>query len=198
MIQYDRERAKQAVQHLVDSSYFSHHLRKLRGALLKPRSLPFRGDFEVLNELLVIGRQSAEAFNNLIQLAEFKRDGGKVSYQRDYMAAKRQRDRKVIALEEAMTGKKLAMEQRRMLLLKQYAVWNKEKEQLLESIKTASWASRNEAVRDFWQRKEHEIDLLMAEAASGPVKRVRRYKVEASQKPTAMRDAMKKAVDKRR
>lgn len=198
MVQYDVARARKAVQHLVDTSYFSHHLRKLRSSLDKPRSLPFRGEVEFLNELLVVGRQSPEAFENLIKLAEFKRDGGKTSYQRDYMAAKRQRDRKVIKLEETMTGKKLSLEERRHLLLRQYAVWNKERDRLMQSVQDRSWAQRNEAVREFWQRKEHEIELLQAEAGQQPVKRHKRYKVDAPKKPTAMREAFGKVLDKRR
>lgn len=199
MITYDAVRARKAVQHLVDTSYFLHHLRKLRSTLAKPRSLPFRGEFEVLNELLVIGRQSPEAFENLIKLAEFKRDGGdKSSYQREYMASKRQRDRKVIALEEALTGKKLDLEGRRKLLLRQYAVWNKERDEMLKSVQDRSWADRNAAIREFWERKEHELDLLQAEATTSTHKRGRKYKVDVPQKPTAMREAFKKVLDKRR
>lgn len=197
MITYDRERTKQAVQHLVDSSYFSHHLKKLRANIHKPRALPFRGKFEVLNELLIVGRQSQEAFENLIKLAEFKRDHDKSSYQREYMAAKRQRDRKVIVLEEAMTGKKLNLEARRALLLKQYAVWNKERDALLKAIADRPWAERNAAIREFWQRKEHEIDLLQTEAGAKPVKRFRKYTVDTPKKPTLMREAFSKALDKR-
>lgn len=198
MVQYNLERARQAVQYLVDTSYFHHHLKKLRSTVEKPRALPFRGDVEVLNELLVIGRQSREAFNNLIGLAEFKRDQSKSSYQREYMAAKRQRDRKVILLEETMTGKKLDLDARRMLLLRQYAIWNKERDALLSSMGDTPWTKRNEAVREFWQRKEHELDLLQAEAGKQPVKRFKRYRVDAPQKPTVMREAFKKVLDKRR
>lgn len=199
MIKYDTARARAAVQHLVDTSYFLHHLRKLRSTLPKPRALPFRDEFEVLNELLVIGRQSPEAFENLIKLAEFKRDSDKNSYQREYMASKRQRDRKVIKLEETMTGKKLDLAGRNRVLQKQYEVWSVERQRMLDAIADRSWADRNEAIRDFWERKEAEVDALQHEAEShGPVKRRRRYTVEAPQKPTALREAFKKAIDKRR
>lgn len=199
MIKYDTARARAAVQHLVDTSYFQHHLRKLRSTLLKPRALPFRGEFEVLNELLIIGRQSPDAFENLIKLAEYKRDSDKNSYQREYMASKRQRDRKVIKLEETMTGKKLSLDARRKVLLKQYDVWNAERQRMLDAIADRSWADRNAAIREFWERKEAELDALQHEAEShGPVKRKRKYTVEAPQKPTALREAFKKAVDKRR
>jgi hypothetical protein len=199
MVKYDTERARKAVQHLVNTSYFLHHLRKLRSTLPKPRALPFRGEFEVLNELLVVGRQSPEAFENLIKLAEFKRDGGKTSYQRDYMATKRKRDRKVIQLEETMAGRKLSLDERRKLLLRQYSVWNKERDAFLASVQDKSWSERNAAIRTFWQTKEREIDLLQAEAEKqSPVRTKRKYRVDIPQKPTAMRTAMSKALDKRR
>lgn len=201
MVKYDVQRARQAVQLLVDTSYFSHHLRKLNSTLPKPRALPFRAELEVLNELLVIGRQSKEAFDNLIALAQFKRDD-RNTYQRDYMAAKRQRDRKVIKLEESMVGRKLTLDERRHLLLKQYEVWNKERDVFLKTIADRPWAERNAALKDFWKRKEDEIDLLQNEAdRHGPVKRHRVYKVEAPKKPpkpTVMREALKKALDTRR
>ena len=74
MIKFDVARARQAVQYLVDTNYFSHHLRKLRSTVEKPRALPFKGEAEVLNELLLIGRQNLDAMEKLVALAEFKRD----------------------------------------------------------------------------------------------------------------------------
>jgi hypothetical protein len=123
MVAYDLERARKAVQFLVDSSYFAHHIKKLRSTVHKPRSMPFKDDSEVLNELLTIGRQNLQAMENLIQVAEIKRDD-RNAYQRQYMAAKRQRDRKVIELEEVMVGKRLSVDERAKVLLRQYGVWN--------------------------------------------------------------------------
>lgn len=181
MINYDLARAKQAVQFLVDSSYFHHHIKKLRSTVEKPRSMPFKDDAEVLNELLVVGRQSRQAMENLIEVAEFKRSD-KNEYQKNYMAAKRQRDRKVFELEAAMTGKPLGVEARTKLLRRQYEVWNKERTSMLDSLGDAAWAERNEAIRKFWDRKEAELDALLAEAkAHGPIKR--KYRVTVEKKP---------------
>lgn len=195
MIRYDKPRARQAVQFLVDSSYFHHHIKKLRNTVEKPRALPFKEDAEVLNELLVIGRQNVTAMENLIAVAEFKR-GGKNDYQREYMAAKRKRDRKVIELEELMGGKKLSNELRAKVLKRQYEVWNREREQYLMTKGEMTWLEKNEAIRSFWDRKEAEIDALIAEAkVSGPVKR--KYKVDVPKTPKtnfgkALANAMKK------
>lgn len=181
MIEYDLSRARRAVQYLVDSPYFHHHVKKLSTTVPKPRSMPFKDEAECLNELLIIGRQSPEAMQNLIEVAEAKR-GGKNDYQRQYMAAKRQRDRKVLELEELMTGKKLNIDQRAALLHRQYDIWNREKTEHLARHADRSWAERNEQTRHFWERKEHELDALIREArASGPVKR--KYVVKVTQEP---------------
>jgi hypothetical protein len=181
MIVYDLARARRAVQFLVNSSYFHHHIKKLRTTVEKPRSMPFKDDAEVLNELLVIGRQNTAAMENLIGVAEFKR-GSKTDYQRNYMAAKRQRDRKVYELEELMTGKTLTQDARMKVLRRQYEVWTKEKTAYLKSQGDLGWLERNDATRQFWDRKEAELDALIVEAkASGPIKR--RYRVVVKKDP---------------
>jgi len=201
MIQYDLARAKMAVQFLVDSSYFHHHVKKLRNTVEKPRSMPFKEEAEALNELLVIGRQNIAAMENLITVAEVKRSD-KNDYQRQYMAAKRKRDRKVFELEELMSGRPLNQTTRTKALKHQYAVWNKERDQFLASKKDMAWAQKNEALRGFWERKEAELDALIAEAkASGPVKR--KYRVVVEQQPKTefgktLAAAVRKPVDRRR
>jgi hypothetical protein len=173
MIAYDKDRARNAVQYLVDSSYYHHHVTKLRNTVEKPRALPFKDDAEELNELLVIGRQNLQAMENLIAVAKYKRSN-KNDYQREYMAAKRKRDRKVLQLEELMSGKPVLKEHRRKVLDHQYAVWNRERDLLLSRNTDASWVKRNEQLRAFWAQKETELDGLIEEAkASGPVKRKR-------------------------
>lgn len=202
-MKYDVVRARQAVQFLVDSSYFHHHVTKLRGAVHRPRSMPFRGDAEVLNELLVIGRQNPKAMENLIDVAAFKR-GDRNEYQKAYMAAKRQRDRKVIELEELLAGKQLSIDMRHKLLLKQYEVWNREREAYLKQQGDIAWVERNEKIRLFWQRKEGEIDALIHEAKTHPVKRKRVVTIEHEPKTEFGRklvEAVKKPskpVDRRR
>lgn len=197
MPKYDIERVRQAVQHLVDASYFSHHLKKLRNTLKRPRALPYRGELEVFNELLILGRQSEEAFENLLKLAEFKREH-KPTYQRDYMAAKRQRDRKVIELEQKLTGKKLNLEQRIQVLRKQYSVWNKERDAMLRRVAHLSWADRNVELREFWSKKEQELDQLLHEANTYERPKKKRVVVVKPEKETALKGAMQKALDKRR
>jgi hypothetical protein len=199
MITYDLNRARLAVQYLVNTSYFNHHLRKLRTTLAKPRALPFKDELEVLNELLVIGRQNREAMENLIKVAEFKRDD-KNEYQRRFMAAKRQRDLKVIKLEELMQGKKLTLDERKDVLLKQYGVWHKERDKLVKKLGDASWADRNAAIRQFWEAKEAEVDALTTEARNAQEHHKKRKYTVVVSKPepkSALGQKLKKALDKR-
>lgn len=197
MIDYDHVRARLAVQFLVDDSYATHHIRRIRSMVGKPRATPFSGDEEALNELVAIGRQSPQALDNLIAVAEFKR-GDRNDYQREYMAAKRRRDRKVVQLEEVLAGRKLPHDNRVQILHNQYVVWNKERDRLVAQHKDLPWAERNAQLREFWARKESEIDELMVEAtkrAANP--RPRKRVVNVANAPStafgqALRDAIKK------
>lgn len=181
MIEYNAERVRQAVQYLVDSSYFLHHTKKLRSTVKKKRSMPFKDDAECLNELLVVGRQSEPAMEALIEVAAFKRPG-RNDYQREFMASKRRRDRKVLELEEALVGRQLGLDERNQVLVRQYDIWNKEKAVMLAQLGEVDWTERNAAIRDFWSKKEAEIDALADEAkkslAHKPVARKRLVVVE--------------------
>jgi sporulation protein YlmC with PRC-barrel domain len=176
MIEYNAERVREAVQYLVDSSYFLHHTKKLRSTVKKKRSMPFKDDAECLNELLVVGRQSEAAMEALIEVAAFKRPG-RNDYQREFMAAKRRRDRKVLELEEALVGRPLGLDERNSVLLRQYDIWNKEKGELLGKLGDAEWNERNSAIREFWVAKEKEIDALTEEAKRSIQKTVQRKRV---------------------
>jgi hypothetical protein len=197
MISYDKSRAKAAVQFLVDSSYFRHHVTKLRNTVEKPRALPFKEESEALNELLVIGRQNLQAMENLISVAEYKRSN-KNDYQREYMAAKRQRDRKVLQLEALMSDKPVAIPHRKAVLEHQYKVWNKERDTLLSRNKDLNWTERNRMLKNFWDLKEAELNGLIEEAKkNGPVKRQPKRVVTVKQEPkspfgSALANALKK------
>lgn len=184
MLTYDVKKARQAVQFLVDSPFFDRNVKRLRSLLDKPRTTPYRGETEFLNELLVIGRQRRESFERLVELAEYKRDD-RGSYQRRFMAAKRQRERKVIALEELLRGKKLGLDERKDALLKQYEVWNREKEAMLAKFPGAEWIKRNELIKQFWDTKEAELDALIAEASKPPVSRKRKEVVVVEREPAS-------------
>lgn len=198
MIDYDPDRARAAVQFLAESPYFYQHTRKLAAAVVKPRAMPFKDAAEPLNELLRIGRQNRQAMDNLVRVAEIKRDD-RNEYQRQYMAAKRKRDRKVVLLESLLEGRRLPHDMQVRILQHQYVVWNKERDQFLTGLGATPWAERNAQLREFWARKEAEIDQLIVEARkTGPVVR-KRKRVVVAQKPapTAFGETLAKVIKPR-
>lgn len=201
MIQHDKVRAREAVQFLVDSSYFKHHLKKLRSTVVKPRALPFKGEAEVLNELLVIGRQSLEAMENLIEVVEIKRgDTDRGSYQREFMRAKRARDRKVLQLEALLLGAKpTSLAQAKEILTRQYEIWDKEKTSYLATVGDVDWETRNAHIKEFWRVKDDELEQLIVEARAQQQKTVTRKRVVSVAPPrvTNMGAALQEALDAR-
>lgn len=172
MLRYDVERARQAVQYLVDDPYFKHHVKRLLNTVIRPRAMPFKDEAETLNELLVVGRQNREAMDNLIAMAQFKRDA-KGSYMSSFMRAKRERDRKLIQIEELSAGHKLPLDERVHLLRKAHDKWGQEREQhklycaqkYREQFgKEPEWAHKNAFVKDFWANKDMELDVLLHKA----------------------------------
>lgn len=180
-MKYDPMRARLAVQFLVDSPYFHHHIVKLRSALRRPRSLPFKDSAEVLNELLVIGRQSPDALENLIEVAESKRSN-RNEYQRDYMAKKRQRERHAIELEEVRQGRSLSLDERIQVLHSYQQAWNARKGALLSSYGDIAWLERNRITREFWDRIDAElVDRIEELSARRPRRGAQRQERSAVQ-----------------
>lgn len=172
MLKFDVQRAQEAVQYLVDSSYEKHHVKRLRNVVQRPRSLPFRGEAEVLNELLVVGRQNLRAMENLIAVAEFKRSA-KTPYMKAFMQAKRERDRKVVQIEEVTNNRKLTLDERVALLRATHEKWNTERSRHLQGCaqqyreqcgKEPEWAHSNAFIKDFWMHKDMELDVLLRKA----------------------------------
>ena len=172
MLNYNIAKARDAVQFLVDSPYYKHHVVKLRNTVPRPRAMPFKGNAEVLNELLVVGRQSLVALENLLAVVEFKR-GGRESYMKSFMQAKRTRDYKLIHAEETTLGRKMTLEERVAYLRKQHAHWALQKtehkarcakEYRDQFGKEPTWAHNNAFIKDFWMHKDMELDVLLEQA----------------------------------
>lgn len=196
MITYNHDKARQAVQFLVDSSYFAGHVRKLRNFVQKPRAMPFKEESEVLNELLTIGRQNLQAMENLISIAEQKRDD-RNDYQRRFMAKKRARDSIVVKVQELKLGKKLSLDERKDVLLVQYANWETEKEAEIARYPDATWEERNEIKRQFWDQIDAVLPEVLEAAKEQFAPVVRKKKVEIVKpvsKNTAVKLAMLKAL----
>jgi hypothetical protein len=169
MLHYDIGRAKQAVQFLVDSPYVKHHVKRLHNVVQRPRALPFTGDAEPLNELLVIGRQSTQALENLLAVVENKREQ-RPGYMAAFMAAKRARERKLVDIEELLLARKLTLDERMALIRATQARWANEKKAHIERCCTEyreqigrepQWLQRNQFIKDFWMHKDMELDTML-------------------------------------
>ena len=195
MIEYDHSRAKAATQFLVDDSYFAGHVRKLRTFVQKPRALPFKDKAEALNELLVIGRQNLQAMENLISVAEQKRDD-RNEYQRKFMAKKRTRDRMVIAIQETRLGRKMTLDERKDALLAQYKAWEHDKNVELARYADATWEERNEVKNQFWAQIDALLPEVLEEAKVqfAPVARKRKVEVAPKKSTGALKLAMLQAM----
>jgi hypothetical protein len=205
MISYDQQRAKAAVEYLVNTTYFPHRVRGLRTEVKRPRALPYKGDEEVLNELLVIGRQSEQAMENLIAVAEFKRDQDRNAYQRQYMAAQRRRFRWAVELEERRTGAKLGLDERNRLAHEVQAIWLEERDAYVERRAEqwiaqhggeVSYDDRRIFIEQFWDQKNQELQAMLSEVPSADhVIRKKRRTVTVSTPTTVMGQALQKAID---
>lgn len=169
MLNYDINRAQQAIQFLVDSPYVKHHVKRLRNVVKRPRAMPFNGEAEALNELLVIGRQNTQALENLLEVVDHKRQE-KPPYMAAFMAAKRARERKVVQIEELLIGRKLTLDERLHLIRVVRSRWAREKAAHIErcadeyrnQIGTEpKWLQTNQFIKDFWMLKDIELDMLL-------------------------------------
>ena len=205
MIKYNTTRARKAVQLLVDVAHFGDYVNTLRKNIQRPRALPYKDDKEVLNELLVIGRQDIDAFDNLVAVAQHKRsspDAKKSEYQKEFMAQKRKRDIEACRLEQLLTGKRMSLDERHKFLVKQHAVWNEEKSSFLEQHGELSWKERNVATKIFWQAQDEYLAERIAEAQAAQdrheLNKRKRTVVVTPPKLTVMRAELRKALDKRK
>lgn len=207
-MKYDLERARLAVEYLVRSRYFPQHVRGLRSAVKKPRALPYTGDEEVLNELLIIGRQSLQAMENLVAVAKVKRDDDRGEYQRRFMKEQRDRWRKLFKLEERATGRKLTLDERDRLAKEAQQQWLEERDAYIEARNTqfkiqynaeASFEDRLGFIATFWDNKVKELDAMLAEPPSQEHRIKRKKRTVVVSEPTdntAMKLALKKLIDR--
>lgn len=170
MISYDTQRAQAAVQFLVDDPYAQARAERIRNASKRPRSLPFRGDAEVLNELVIIGRQNPQALENLIEVAFAKRDYDRNEYLKRHTYARRARERKRVRIEEMVLNMKLSVDGRKDLLLRVYDEWNTNRDRYVEQRaeeyrkehgKEPHCLIRNQFIADYWQQVDAELDRML-------------------------------------
>lgn len=205
-MKYDTERARAAVQYLVDTPYYPHRVKGLRTEVQRPRALPYKGEEEVLNELLVIGRQNLQAMENLIAVAEYKRNRTRGDYQRQYMADSRRRHRLAVQLEERRTGRKMDLDERVNFGQEIQDIWMSERDVYLAKRRDAFFIQFKEEpthedtrnfIAQFWEQKEKELQFMLNEPPSKEHNlRNTRIKMVATATNTAIAAAFQKVVAK--
>ena len=209
MISYDIDRARDAIQYLVDDPFFARNIRKLRSQVKRPRAMSFKGDAECLNELLLVGRQSLQAMENMIAVAEFKR-GTRNDYQREFMAQQRARERMVVKIEETLRGEKLALEERTQLskaaqtqhmqerdvfLAEQYAAFTK------RNGRGPTLVERLEIVKTFWEKitleLQAQLEIATKAAAARRKPAPKLVVVEKPEPKSVMAAAFKKVLGRK-
>jgi hypothetical protein len=174
-MKYDLERARRAVEYLVATPYFPHRVKGLRNEVTKPRAKPYKDDAEPLNELLVIGRQNLQAMENLIAVAEYKRDNDRGEYQRKYMADMRRRHKLAAQLEERNTGHRMTLDERKDFALEIQAEWMEERDsyvarrqaQYIAQFNTEpGFEDKRAFIEQFWEIRERELEAMLSEPSS--------------------------------
>jgi len=206
-MKYDQNRARQAVKYLVETPYFPHRVRGLRTEVKRPRALPYTDEAEVLNELLVIGRQNLQAMENLIAVAAYKRDDDRNEYQRLYMAAQRKRFRMAVELEERRTGHKMGLDERTRFAHEVQALWLEERDAYVESrtvqVKQQfgeypTHEDKKAFIEVFWQNKAAELQAMLAETPRPDHNLRKRRRVVQVTAPSAPNTAMAQAFLKQK
>lgn len=203
-MRYNPQKAREAVQYLVDTIWFPHRVRGLRSNLKRPRALPYKGEEECLNELLVIGRQDAQAFENLIFLAQLKRgdaaDDPKArrnKYQAELMAKQRTRERRVARIEELLVGKRLTADERVETLRRYNVEWDRQLEEFMAAYADCSWEEKNTVRREFWAQVDAGLEQLLEEAErelTREVHRKKRITVDKQLKNPTLRDKLQEKL----
>jgi hypothetical protein len=138
---------------------------------LRLTGLPYAGKEGVLNELLVIGRHCAQALENLIAVAKYKRgDGTLTAYQREYMRISRARLSKASKLEERLIGKKMTLLEKREFEVERQAQWMAERDAYIarhEGVAKVGHDDRLSRIAGFWRQKELQLDGQLAAAQAG-------------------------------
>ena len=193
-VEYDIPRATAAVQFLVNDPYAVARYKALRKAITQPRRLPYKGDAEVLNELIKIGRQSPVALEKLIAVVEFKRNLDDTSYMATFMAESRRRVKEALFIQQTVAGVTFSHEERYAAERKIKAQWATEKHSFLEEARIEYSAATGEEKlphdqkldlsKAFWAKIDAELIGMRERAIElrGIVAAPKKYKVTVDKK----------------
>lgn len=143
--------------------------------------LAFTGDRAFLNPLLALASSNREQFLKIIGLIETKRAAAglaplsapvesgydKTRYMREFMAQKRERERRAAEIENMMRGDRSPLKGRPRLefMATQSARWKAQRDELIAAARqrTGGKLTRDEEqeiIKQFWARVDRELDGL--------------------------------------
>lgn len=159
---YDVNRAKSALNRLVDSPYYSQTWRKIEAATRHKNTGMFAGKDEDLNELVSIGVQNRKALSNLKKIL-FSKIKTKNDYMRDFMMRKRRREALAILVRQKINGSHMDLQERAAFLRMKHAQWEAEKAAVLKEYGDISWERRNELIAAYWDDLERRMKVMLNE-----------------------------------
>lgn len=182
---YDKDELLEAVNKLVlDPQASAMFLVLLEALPVACRlNLRFAGDNSVLNPLLELARDDRPAYDNVMRLVESKRQAqglepldeartledkyDKVAYMRDFMAQKREREKRAANIENMMRPEdsQLRGRSRMDFMQMQSKRWGKERDAAVSRARTLNGgpltrAALNDVVKSFWAGVDRELDEL--------------------------------------
>jgi hypothetical protein len=142
----------------------------------------FTGEREILNPLLNLAMSNRDQFLRVVSLIESKRAAAgasplsappdttydKTSYMREFMAQKRERERRAVEIENMMRGDRSPLKGRARLefMQTQSARWKAQRDDMLAAAKQRAGsqglkrAQEQDLIAQFWQRIDRELDEL--------------------------------------
>lgn len=163
------ERLVEAINYLIEAPQYVALSGELRRIIETWDTHPmvYGGRLSILNAVVDVGLNSAEAFDKLMRLVERKRAlrpaVKRTTYQRDLMRDRRSRMRKAIMLHELQYGP-LRGEARTSKMKSIQDRWAKSRHEFLADKGVISWKDRNAAAQEFWDGIDRRLDINLQEA----------------------------------
>lgn len=154
---------------LIHAPDYSKLIRGVRDMIANWDEFPtrFYGKLSPLNHLVDLGCDDQQAFNRVVALIERKRKlapaAKRRSYQKELMAARRNRLRKALEL-QALTKGEMSEESTARYSKELQGRWRSARDEYVKSKGELSWAQRNEAANEFWADIDKKLDANLADA----------------------------------
>jgi hypothetical protein len=169
MVELSRQRIAEAVNLLVFAPNCNQLIAEMTAILERWDTHPmaYAGKLSALNAMIDVGLANRNAFERLVKLIEQRRreipETRRSEYQRDLMRARRARVAKALELHELLDGKVLSGGDRVSKAASIQEGWRAARDRFIADKGKLSWAERNAAAGEFWDRIDHQLDTALKE-----------------------------------